>query len=247
MLAAPAPPPNTYEAIYASAWHHPGLCWLAAPLILAALCLRRTGGRRLLRLALYAELLIVFDAFCTGAWSPLPATAPLSVALAVLWVMVGDLRYFFLVEYYAPPPGPGRPPRLAGALLRAGMWSFFLPTLSYATQQLLPHLLPSKRALFCIFELLFVALMLYFRAVLLPRRLAAQPGSSTARWLRRVTDFELWQYGLWAFSDLLILSGVQAALLLRLLPNALYYVAFVPFAYFTAPAALRGERDGGAR
>jgi hypothetical protein len=44
---------------------------------------------------------------------------------------------------------------------------------------------------------------------------------------------------LWASADVIILAGVDAGFGLRLAPNIMYYVGFVPFAWLTAPEELR--------
>ena len=56
--------------------------------------------------------------------------------------------------------------------------------------------------------------------------------------MKRLTQFEIAQYVLWAGADVVILSGHDVGYLLRLLPNAMYYALFVPFAWWSAPEEL---------
>jgi hypothetical protein len=94
-------------------------------------------------------------------------------------------------------------------------------------------------AIFLVYEAMFFVLALVIYAAVLPKRLAGVD-PDLARWVKLLTLFELMQYGLWATADVLILSGVtEPGYLLRVVPNTLYYGAFLPFAWVTAPAALR--------
>src|SRR5262245_46677371 len=115
-----------FQKIYDSAWHHPGLCWIAgAPLLLlvAARLLRaREGDQRL-----FAALLVVFqieivlDAWLTGVFTPLTGTA--ATAAAIAFVILGDLRFFLLLERW----GRERQPGLGGAAARALGLSLLVP------------------------------------------------------------------------------------------------------------------------
>jgi mono/diheme cytochrome c family protein len=231
-----------YERIYDSAWHHPMLCWLAAPFILAALIAahERHSSPFHLRYALSWLVLIVLDALWTGAVPPLPPEHPVTRLIPIAFVLLGDTRYFQLVETILP--AGGRPRTTRAALLRALLLALIVPVTTTALRLLQPQLVPSMRVLYLIYELLFVALLLVL-LVILPRRLRRSPRTGQQklrlRTVRVLTAFELAQYGLWALCDALILHGVDAALLLRIVPNLLYYVAFVPFAYFVVPATLR--------
>jgi len=73
---------------------------------------------------------------------------------------------------------------------------------------------------------LFVAL-----ALVVSRRLSG-------RFERAVLAYAGVYYALWAVSDVLILAGVDAAWLLRCVPNQLYYGFTVPFVWwrFFAPS-----------
>jgi len=242
------PESSVFDAIYDSPWHHPMLCWAAVPLLLWALgrVRKRPGATpaatTLWRLALLGTLLLFADALCTGAWSPLLPDSRLSGVVGLLFVVLGDLRYFVLLERFAPPSGPGLvpPPRFWSRALALSLLS---PWLSGVLGAAAPALVREPRWRFLSYELTFLLLLAWVRWVRLPRRLRAFPPGpemvALRHWLLRLTRFEAAQYGLWVLADILILSGVRAGLLLRLIPNGLYYVVFIPFAYFTAPPALR--------
>lgn len=227
------------------------LCWAATPLVLALLWRARprpgaaAEAQTLWRLALLGQLLIAVDALFTGSWSPLPTGTAASTAVAILFVILGDLRYFVLLERYSPgvpPSGPGGLGRSARGYLRALGLSLLVPVVFSAVSQALPAVFSEPRRKFLGYELLFLGLLLIVRLGLLPRRLAAGGADTVRRWLLGLTAFEAAQYLLWVLADVIILAGERAGLLLRLLPNILYYLAFVPLAYLTAPPALRQPR-----
>lgn len=235
---------TVYERVYDSAWHHPLLCWLAAPFILAALVSThdRHSDPFQLRFALAWLVMIALDALWTGSFPPLAPAHPMTQVLAVLFVILGDLRYFQLVETLAPPGD--RLTSTRGAFLRGVLWSLVVPVSSTAVRLLLPSLFSAKRAMFLLYESLFCVLLVFILIWLLPRRLRRTAAGDPQRELRLhalrlLTVFELAQYALWVLCDALILGGVPQALLLRIVPNFLYYVVFVPFAYFAVPAAVR--------
>lgn len=237
------PPISIYDRIYDSALHHPGLCFVAAVPVLWALVRARpadpAGDRPFLwRFALVFQLLIVLDAYFTGAWAPLPPAHPLIVALAVLFVIVGDLRFFLILARFTDPQR-----RTGRALLRATTWASALALGSFVVSRALPALVPTKRELFLLFESLFVVLLVVLRVAWLPRRVdrAAQP--DLYRYLDRILLLELLQYALWAGCDVFIVLGLRGALLVRIVPNVLYYVVFAPAAFFLAPRALRVSKE----
>jgi hypothetical protein len=223
-----------FQALYDSPWHSPGLYWLLGGLFLLAVLWRRPF---LLALSILFSVVVLCDVLVTGALAPLGAS-PWAGRLAIVFVILGDLRYFLLVERYIrrPDGGPGVP---GMALLAAAGLSLLVPLASGLPQAIMPALYPSPRHLFLTYELMFALLALALRVGVLPRRLRrADP--DLRRWLLGLTTFELVQYAGWAAADALILAGVEAGFLLRLAPNALYYGGFLPFAYYTAPRRLRG-------
>jgi hypothetical protein len=149
-----------------------------------------------------------------------------------VFVIVGDARYFVLVER-------ARAGRLdASALALAGGLSFVVPIASWLPQLAWPAAFANGRHVFLLYEVMFVALAAAMR-VWLPRRLARAGADDEARrWALRVTHFELAQYALWATSDLVILAGYDLGFALRLVPNAMYYILYLPFVAWSAPRAL---------
>ena len=232
---------SMFDRVYDSAWHHPVMCWVGAVFVVAWLLQQRAGQARKLHghfvwwFALLWQAEIVLDALWKGAWPPLPSDSRVAEVLGVVFVALGDMRYFQLVEHFAPSSGP--PGRGGRALLLATAWSWLIPALSGLLRVGLPGLFVELRVVFLVYEVLFLLLMGGFARWLLPLRL---PGVSAEqvqlrRWLQRVTALVAVQYGLWALADVIILCGARSGLLLRLVPNFIYYVAFVPLAYFWAP------------
>lgn len=232
---------SVFDRVYDSAWHHPVMCWVGAVVVVAWLLKQRAGGGRpaagnfLWWFALLWQAEIALDALWTGAWPPLPSDSRVTGVLAVVFVAVGDMRYFQLVEHFAPRSG--QPGRVGRALLLATAWSWLIPALSGLVRVALPGLFVEKRVVFLVYEVLFLLLMGGFARWLLPRRLPGVTAQQVQlrRWLQRVTALVAVQYALWALADVIILSGARSGLLLRLVPNFIYYVAFVPLAYFWAP------------
>jgi hypothetical protein len=87
-----------------------------------------------------------------------------------------------------------------------------------------------SRVLFFVYESLFVLLAVGINRLYLPRR------SRALLWTRRVTNFVIVYYALWATADALILTtGSDAGYLLRMLPNVFYYGGLVPAIAWAAP------------
>jgi hypothetical protein len=95
------------KAIYDSHWHNPILFLVAGVAFLAFAVAR--GLPFLRAYALLFTIEIMTDALLTGGWSPLGQGASAASALAVIFVVLGDWRYFLLLERYARRR-PGRLP-----------------------------------------------------------------------------------------------------------------------------------------
>lgn len=215
----------TFKALYESPWHHPGAAWIAGILVVAGIAARRP---KLAALLLLLEIEILVDALFTGALSPIPPAATASTVLAIAFVILGDLRFFYLLERQRS----GR----ARALAEALGWALLVPVLSAVPRALWPSAFADSRRVFLVYELMFFGVALL--ALALTRR-RHPPGPSRA-WLTRLCAFELVQYGLWATADMILLSsGADAGFALRLVPNVMYYAAFVPFVMLTAPEEAR--------
>lgn len=222
-----------FEQIYSSTWHQPVSFWVAgAPLfVVLSLRLARLRASRapdlFLLVALWlAQIEIACDAGLTSSWTPLTGRA--ATTAIITFVILGDFRFFVLLGRYAR----ARPSILHWLALPAAA-AFVVPVSAHA---IAPTFWPENtRALFLTYELLFSAMALLVRLGFVPRL----PSSNSSRWLARLTSYELAQYGLWATADVLILLGHDVGFAVRLVPNTMYYVGFVAFAYLTAPKELR--------
>jgi hypothetical protein len=219
-----------FERIYGSVWHHPFLFWLAGGGFLLWLLTRapsRRGFVPLFALLFVAEILV--DAWLTSALSPLPTGSVLATASAIVFVVLGDLRYLVLLERFrAPSPTP-----VARWLPVALGLSLVVPI---GSKLIADAIAPGEpRKLFAIYELMFALLALALWRLRVPR----DGDPAIARWLRRLTAFEVAQYALWSSADAVILAGHDIGYGLRLIPNTMYYAAFMPFCYLTAPPGLK--------
>lgn len=226
-----------FKTFYDSALQHPGIAFIATALFLIVFATRQ---RFLVGFIALFGLEILADAFFTGAYTPVANTQWMQ-PVAITFVILGDYRYFVAVERVlhtkkgAPIDGigPARPWLLAAA------FAFIVPVLSVIPQKAMPSYFTQLNAIFLVYEAMFFVLALVLFIGVLPRRLQGVD-SDLAEWVKRLTIFELVQYGLWATADVLILSGItEPGYLLRVVPNTLYYGAFLPFLYFSAPARLR--------
>jgi hypothetical protein len=221
-----------YQSIYDSAWHHPGLAWVGA-LVAAILFARK---QRFLA-GWFAIFLVVAiaDAFFTGPFSTVP---PRHAWIAgVVFVILGDLRFFALTERFVR----GRfDLRAAGVSLGVAL---IVPVTTEVLRRVVPAIGATPRLTFLTYEVLFLALALVLRFSVLPARLLGLPGP-IRHWALRLATFEVVQYFAWVACDVLIVAGIAPALLLRIVPNALYYAAFLPFAVLTAPPVAWGEPAG---
>jgi hypothetical protein len=155
---------------------------------------------------------------------PLHGTMSLVVPLA--FVLIGDFRYFLFIESACPN---GTLAIGARAFGRAAVWTLVVPLGSRLV--VLAFELEDPRALFLVYESLFVFLMMCVDAFYLPKR-----GGAAFSWTRRVTRFVLAYYALWAGADAVILAaGSDLGFLLRVVPNVFYYGGLVPAIAWAAP------------
>lgn len=211
------------KALYDSGWHHPFAAYVAAVIVLSLV------ARRLPFLAAFLVLFsaeVVADATVTGAWSPVAADSTWYPTLSIVFVILGDLRYFVLAEHYTRPSAP-----LGRVLAAALPISLAVPILTGIGSKTISAL-GDARVLYLVYELLLFLLVL----VLQWRVYAKRPTEEEQRvFVRRLSLFILVQYAGWALADIVILAGAEAGHGLRMLPNILYYALFLPFVYATAP------------
>jgi len=220
-----------FRTLYESPWQHPGLAFLLGGLGILLVVARRPffvqhrrSSRRawaLLFSLLQAEILL--DAALTGALSPLAKDGLAGRFVPVLFVILGDLRYLYLVERQRRADATSRIPALVTAIL----YALIVPAMSGLERWLFPDFFVGNR-LFLSYEVTFLFLIA-IHYVTRARGLYA----------RRLFAFECAQYFLWATADALILSGIDAGYALRIAPNVLYYVGFAPFAILAAPDEAR--------
>jgi hypothetical protein len=168
--------------------------------------------------ALLFTLETLLDPFATG---PLTRVLRLDGVALYAWIFVfvwlGDFRVLWLhfadAGDAADPFGAARPAAALACLVPLTTSALYAPVWLGLVEA------PSQ-ALWLIYETLFLALALWLRAR------TANPA------LRAIWLYVLAYYGLWAASDVLILSGVDLGWALRVLPNQLYYAFFVPFAWW---------------
>lgn len=224
--------------IYASPWHHPGLLLPAATAALVAVLVQRDNHPDAWSPFLRAWLLgwgieIVVDAALTGFASPLHGFPSVDRVAVIAFVILGDLRAYLLLERLVAPARPW-----SATWARAVGWSFVASLLVAAATKVAPETFAHRRKVFLFYELISLALFGLWRFALVPRRAPALDPRA-ARLARDVAAFFVVQYALWASSDVLILAGVDAAYLLRIVPNVLYYGLFVAFVLVRAPRDLR--------
>lgn len=220
------------KAIYDSVWHNPVLFW-AAGLLFFALLARRLAPLHGFLLLFGVE--IVADAYLTGGLTPLAQGTTAATLASVLFVILGDLRYFWLLERVAQ----GASFTAASVVGRAVAMSLVVPVVAFVVPRALPSLFTELRHTFLFYELLLLAASLLLLATRV-RQVAATGPAWAHRYVLGLTRFEAAQYALWAVADVVILLGVDAGHGLRLVPNAMYYALFMPFALLTAPDEARG-------
>jgi len=199
------------NAFYQSAWHHPGFAWLGNALLIVAFS--RVVPKELRRYTALAIVTILLDAFFTGAFNPFTQHG-VAQAFSIAFVILGDLRYFYLVERDRETRNP---------FLVATLLAFIVPLTQTAIMEWIypAPFIADRRLIFLSYEALFVlfsSLLWVFRH-----------GVGASRWRSGLFAFEIVQYVLWCSIDVLIVSGHEWALVLRLLPNALYYAGFLWF------------------
>ncbi len=197
-------------------------------------------ARLLYTYALVFGIATIVDPLCTGPmveWLDLGTGATSAVMIA--FVLLGDFRVFLLVFFLT------RPDRSRGrAAAEAALWTLGVPVFAVGADAAVEWLRPelAGQRLWLIYELCFLALALFLRAHVIPRRAAGSPPALLHR-LQRVLAYVAIYYALWATADVLVLyGGIDAGWLLRALPNQLYYAFWVPFTYATLAPVLHPPR-----
>jgi len=220
--------PGVFEAFYNGAVQHPILLWLAAALGLAA-CLSRPGlPASLRRYAVALAALAILDAWLTsrhiyGIGALPPALASL---VPFAFVLAGDYRYLLLWDAAHADGSVSVRPR--GLAITAGL-ALVVPLFAQLAIFAVPAVAALPRALFLVYELAFFALTAALRRW--------HPRARAVPWLRSLSAFVLFYYGLWATADLALLAtGSDWGFALRVVPNLLYYGGLIAALGWLAPA-----------
>lgn len=230
-----------YQALYDSPWVATALL-AAITMVGLVVWVRRRSF--LVAYTVVFTIVSLGDALRSGTWSPLHLLAsPWEDAIGLGFVLLGDFRYWLLLERFAARPN-AKPHDATSkkAWLSAVVWLGLVGLPTVALTKAFPKTFADSRVLYLTWEAIFLLVVAVYRFVWLPKRLARSEtaAASVRKWLFDVTRFEVVMYALWATSDVLLLAGVEAALLLRIVPNILYYGVFVWFVAFRAPPEVDG-------
>jgi hypothetical protein len=182
-----------------------------AALLVVLLATRKAGFARAYGVGF--GVAIAADAYLNGPWTFVRQGTAAATAISIFFVILGDFRYFVLIEHAL---GTKRP------LLRAAGWAFVIPVAAQALRWIFPKLATDERSTYLVYELMFfvLACAIAFSRV----------RGKASRLARDATAFEIGQYALWALADIALMTTHNDAFFaLRLVPNLMYYVAFVPF------------------
>lgn len=162
------------------------------------------------------------------------ATGPLHWRMEP-FVVLGDYRVFALVLVVMQP---GRP--RASALVEALGWTAVVPAIALGLHRALTATMGERPETFLwiVYESAFALLVVFLMVRVVPARVGIER-AAVRRYVRAVLAIALVHYVLWAAADGLIISGRDVGWLVRIVPNLVYYGAFVPAAYalFFASAA----------
>ena len=223
-----------FKSLYYSPWHIPFLSFVAIAIFLA-LVARKTPF--LIAFSMLFGFELFADALLTGELKLLEGSTWLT-PVAISFVVMGDWRYFILVERFAKG---GHVERSAVRVFGISLaWALMVPIAQRGVAAFLPS---DMRWTFLSYELLFLIVALILRVLVLPYRLRDIKDEYRS-WLLKITLFEVVQYAGWALADVLCIYGTngsveQGGYALRLIPNLMYYAAFLPFVWQTAPAELK--------
>jgi hypothetical protein len=159
------------------------------------------------------------------------ADGPGATVVRLVFLLLGDFRVYLLI-FGLIAIAAARPWKTAVGIALG--WTVIVPIVAYSAATALRAAVPgvSPALIWPIYEALFAGMgwMLWARVV--PARVPSTQPALRA-FLRSALLYVAAYYGLWAFADLLIqVGGIDAAWLLRVVPNQLYYAFWVPFVFF---------------
>ena len=226
-----------FFAFYASELQQAYSLWIVPLLFLAYLL---SAGRRratastdpaagfLWTYALVFTVEPLLDSFSTSLLAKWLGIAGTSVGTAwmVAFVLLGDWRVFVLVLRLARPRSRW--------LRDATLWTLLVPLVALDVASDLRRRWPElpEQTIWLVYELLFLAVAVVLRALLVPRW-TAREAPERAPFLRAALGYVAAYYGLWALSDVLVMVfDLDAGWALRVVPNQLYYSFWVPFVFW---------------
>ena len=215
-----------WHAFYYAAWQWPWAL-LVVPFAWSVFRLVARGAAAPTGVARFVQLwasLFLLETMLDPVLNGLVADGPagLSTAVALLFVLLGDFRIYWLV--FALAEGAVT---LGAGLGRAALATLVVPIAAAALDAGLGVAMDEVpgQVLWLVHESLFVAVCGFLAWRWVPANVAGawQP------FARIVLGYVAAYYALWAAADVLILCGVDAGWLVRCVPNQLYYAFTVPF------------------
>jgi hypothetical protein len=225
-----------FEAFYRSFYQHPLLLWVAPLAFVFVLAKkRRSSDPFLFQYLWWFTFLTLLDPLMTGPVVKMSAaTAGVVQAIGIFFVILGDLRFFALIEHFGYPGPPGGKSRWKSAVTL----SLIVPVLQAVLIEVYQESFNDPRLTYLVYEVMFFVVASSFRFFVLPKRAIRK---ETRDWLAWLCSYVMLYYALWAVADVLILSGADFGYGLRVLPNLLYYGLFLPFVFWTAPISKKGK------
>jgi cytochrome c2 len=213
---------NVLQQAVDSAWHLPAITVLSITLLFLVLVRRLPF---IVGFCVFFGWTIILDAWFAGPVSPV--TGGYKSFVDFLFVFIGDLRYFILLERYRSRRN------MTG---RNWAYALLLTCIAPAVELialLARHGTIDTSTMYLIYEIAFCLVLMTIFFSMLPkwRALPAEDGS----FLRSLTYFEMLQYGLWVGGDLLLMAGQSWAMTVRMSANICYYSLFVPFVWWRSP------------
>jgi hypothetical protein len=149
----------------------------------------------------------------------------------LVFLLLGDFRVYLLVFGLIAIAAARSWQSAVGVALA---WTLVVPIVAYAATLALRAVVPGvgPNSVWPIYEALFTGVGWLLWAHVVPARVpSTQP--ALRGFLRSALLYVATYYALWALADLLIqVGGIDAAWLLRVVPNQLYYAFWVPFVFF---------------
>ncbi|MBE7439687.1 MAG: hypothetical protein HS115_14620 [Spirochaetales bacterium] len=201
-----------FKEFYDSFYQHPGLLSLAIAGCIFYMARQRSQADSLaVTVGLGLSALSLLDAWLTSNQAARVLPEAMRSGISFLFVYLGDARYFAMIALLHLRKQSGYS---KGWLILPFLCALLVPLLS---QGLIFLAGPADiRFLYLIYEILFLFWPLTFLYLFD---------------FRRIHLFVFLYYGLWALADALILAGLDAGFLLRIVPNLLYYAGLPCIAF----------------